>query len=285
VGLTQASNTAHFTALARAVHLLLDGEPKILSDPLAVGFVPGSSESDIRARADEFTSPFRSRTRAGVLIRSRFTEDQLSEAVADGVRQYLILGAGFDTFAYRQPTWASELKIIEVDHPTTQAVKHQYLSQAGIMPGENVAFRAIDFEDTSLVEGLSHSSFDPHIPTFISWLGVTMYLTRPAIEATLRFVLSLPSPSRIVLTFFSPPATIADPAVREQTESVIALAEEYGEPMVSLFEPSELEEWLLKLGFSSAHHLSLEEASTRYFTDRTDGLPAASAGQNICAYV
>ncbi len=272
-------------AVYRAEHQILDGHPKILSDPIAVGFVPGSSEPEIRAREEECRQPLHQKTRTPFVLRSRFCEDQLYEATKEGVRQYLILGAGFDTFAYRHPTWASELSIIEIDHPTTQAVKKDYLSKAGIAPANNVSYCPIDFEHTSLPEGLASSPFDPHVPTVVSWLGVIFYLTRPAIEETFQFALSLPSPSRFVFSFIPPLSFIDDPDEREIIKSILARTAELGEPIISLFEPSELQEWLLRLGFSNVFHLSPEQAQERYFANRPDGLIAPSGGQIMCAYV
>jgi len=282
---TKASETAIRAAVVRATHQILDGNPKILSDPIAKGFVPGASEPEIREREEEYQQPQRQLTRSHVVLRSRFAEDQLCEATKDGIRQYLILGAGFDTFAYRQPAWASELSIIEVDHPATQAMKQDYLSKAGIAPANNVSFCPIDFEHTSLTAGIASSPFDPHVPTVVSWLGVTMYITRPAIEETFQFVLSLPSPSRIVFTFTLPPSAIDDSDVRERIESIMARTAELGEPIISLFEPSELQEWLLALGFSDVFHLSPEQAQERYFANRSDGLFVPSSSQIMCAYV
>lgn len=282
---TKASQTAALSALHRAVHQVLDNHPKILDDPLAVGFVPGAAEHEIMALQADFQEPIQRRTRSGLVLRSRFMEDQLRDAVEAGVQQYLLLGAGFDTFSCRQPSWASDLQIIEVDHPATQAEKLACLSSAGLKPPGNVSFHFIDFEEASLVDGLATSRFSAQQPTFVSWLGVTMYLTRPAIQETLRFVLSLPRPSRIVFSFYKPPSSIEDLEVREQTESIIRLAAEHGEPMVSLFEPQELKDWLHRLGFSKIRHFTADEAQDLYYRDRSDGLSPYTAGQNMCAEV
>ena len=121
--------------------------------------------------------------------------------------------------------------------------------------------------------------------SFVSWLGVTMYLARPAIEQTFHFVLSLPRPSRIVFTFFQPPHVIEDLDVREHTESIVQLAGQHGEPMVSLFEPRELEDWLYQLGFSQVRHFTADEAQGLYYGERSDGLSPYTAGQNMYAEV
>jgi methyltransferase (TIGR00027 family) len=119
----QASWTAIYTAIFRAAHQLLDATPKILDDPVAVGLVEGASEADIRAQAADFQQPLQRLARSLFVVRSRFAEDQLAEAVKAGVGQYVILGAGLDTFAYRQPAWALTLQVIEVDHPAFQTLK------------------------------------------------------------------------------------------------------------------------------------------------------------------
>ena len=280
----KASETARLTTLMRAAHQILDADPKILFDPVAVGLVPGSSEPEIREREEVFQQPRRRWTRSQIVLRSRFAEDQLCEAVQDGVRQYILLGAGFDTFAYRQPAWASELSIVEADHPASQESKQECLSKAGLRPPNNVSFCPIDFEHTSLAEGLVLSAFDPQAPAFVSWLGVTAYLTRFAIEKTLQFVLSLPSRSRLVFTFMLPISSLHG-LDREAMELSTAIAAERGEPFISCFETDEMCEWLYGLSFSRVFHLSPEQAQERYFADRTDGLFAPSGAQIMCAHV
>jgi methyltransferase (TIGR00027 family) len=164
------------TSMLRAVHQVLDADPKILDDPLAVGLVEGSSREEILAAPPGFLPPvwFRSI----FVLRSRYTEDSLGEAVANGIGQYVLLGAGMDTFAYRQPSWAARLRIFEIDHPESQKVKREHLVKRGIAVPANVEFCPIDFENSSLVEGLATSSLDHRAPTFFSWLGVTLCLLK-----------------------------------------------------------------------------------------------------------
>lgn len=281
----KASNTAALSAIHRAVHQVLDDEPRILDDPLAVGLVPGAVGHEIVALRTEYQETLQRRTRSGLVLRSRFAEDQLRDAVEAGVQQYLLLGAGFDTFSCRQPSWASDLQIFEIDHPATHTAKLACLSRVGLKPPGNVSFHSIDFEETSLADGLATSGFSTQKPSFVSWLGVTMYLSRPAIEETFRFVLSLPRHSRIVFTFFQPPPSIEDLDVRGHTESIVHLAAQHGEPMVSLFEPRELEDWLYRLGFSQVQHFTADEAQDLYYGERSDGLSPYTAGQNMCAEV
>lgn len=182
----QASNTAIITAVLRAAHQILDAHPKILDDPVAIGLVEGSSTADIRTQESDLQQPLKRLARSLFVMRSRFAEDQLAEAVQAGVRQYVLLGAGLDTFAYRQPAWARPLQIIEVDQPASQAFKRERLGHAGVAIPDNVTFCPLDFERTSLQEGLGAVAFDPQVPTFFVWLGVTQYLTSEAIAATLQ---------------------------------------------------------------------------------------------------
>jgi len=276
-----ASETAVHTAVRRAAHQILDEDPKILDDPLAVGFVPGSSEEEIRLREEEFKQ---APGRSIFPLRSRFAEDQLAAAFRDGVRQYLILGAGFDTFAYRQPNWASKLNIIEVDHPASQQAKQDRLRQLSIAVPVNTSFCSVDFENTTLAAGLETSPFDPHLPVCISWLGVTQYLTRPAIEKTFEWVLSLPSLSRITFSFVLPPSSL-EGSDQEKRIKIIQKYAKTDEPWHSLFDPDELLEWLVNLGFSHTNHLTPELAQERYFAGRKDSLRVPISEQIICAQV
>ena len=251
--------------MLRAAHLIIDGEPAVLNDTVAARLLGGDIVAQIRAHADELRTPASSGLRSHVVLRSRFAEDALMEAVEEGVEQYVLLGAGLDTFAYRQPSWAHRLAVIEVDHPGTQAAKRAALAAAGIGIPPNVRFADIDFERETLADGLARCGVDTAKPTFFSWLGVTMYLTRDAIEATLRTVLSFPKGSGIVLTY----AHAASAASQLSQGSASG-----GEPWVSYFTPEEVEAMLRSLGFSDVGSLSREEAERRYYANRTDGFTA-----------
>lgn len=261
-----ASGTALWVAVLRAAHLVIDGTPAVLSDTVAARLLGGSIEAQIRARADELQTPDSRGLRSTVVLRSRFAEDSLMDAVAEGVEQYVLLGAGLDTFAYRQPPWARRLTIIEVDHPASQAAKRASLAEAGIEIPPNVRFADIDFERETLSHGLARCGVDTAKRTFFSWLGVTMYLTRDAIEATLRTVLSFPKRSAVVFTFVQPNPDPASGAARLAAGSASG-----GEPWISYFTPDEVEAMLRSLGFSDASFLAREEAERRYYANRTDG--------------
>lgn len=257
------------SAIARAEHQVLDADPKILDDPLAVGLVEGSSREEILAAPPSSRPP--SWFRSLFVMRSRYAEDSLGEAVASGIGQYVLLGAGMDTFTYRQPSWAARLRILEIDHPESQKVKLEHLVKRGIAVPANVEFCPIDFEHTSLAEGLATSSLDHRALTFFSWLGVTQYLTKDAIDSTLRFILSMPRRSEIVMQFIVPPDSWTPEETAFLTQQLPSDAK-IGEPWLSYFTPEEMSEQLTRLGFSHVSHLTPENAAARYFVDRHDGL-------------
>jgi len=273
-----ASMTAHHVAVMRAAHLIVDGEPPVLNDTVAVRLFGGDLEARIRAHAGEFQTPDSRGLRSYVVLRSRFAEDTLMEAVEEGVEQYVLLGAGGDTFAYRQPPWARRLTIIEVDHPGSQAGKRAALGAAGIQIPPNVRFADVDFERETLAHGLARCGVDTAKRTFFSWLGVTQYLTRDAIEATLRTVLSFPKGSAVVYTFVQPNS---DPGAAKLAEGSASV----GEPWISYFTPEETGAMLRSLGFSDATFLSREEAERRYFANRTDGFEAPDRVSIVTARV
>lgn len=267
----------------RAIHQSADDEPRILADSVAPLLVDSTAQTDEWIRG--FVSqPFSKALRSGFLLRNRYAEDSLAEAVKRGVRQYLILGAGLDTFAFRQPSWATELCIYEVDLPTSQGWKRERLAAAGLSIPSNLVFVAIDFERTSLSDALRSAGFDLGGRTFCSWLGVTQYLTSAAIDATLQFVLSLPHGSEIVFSFIIPWQS----APPEDAQSLIMSARkaaEVGEPWLSTSTPEELKTHLHALGFSEVVHLTPEEAQERYFKGRRDGLAAPHSQQIMRAVV
>jgi methyltransferase (TIGR00027 family) len=265
-----ASKTALGVAMTRAFHQLLDGEPKILDDPIAALLFGDELRRLIAGRAGQLPDPGLAGLRAHVVLRSRFTEDRLAEAVRRGVRQYVILGAGFDSFAFRQPDWARNRRIVEVDHPGTQAEKRRRLAQAGLSAPSNHEFVAIDFETTSLREGLLASGLDFSQPTFFSCLGVMIYLTREAVDAIFALVAAFPAGSEIAFTY-----STRDRAFSRLAERVSAM----GEPFQTHFDPEQLRQDLHDLAFSEVTFLSLDEADRMYFQGRDDGLrPPLRAG-------
>ena len=268
----EASRTALATSYLRAAHQLLDAAPKIIDDPIAVRLLDEVAGRKICEFAERYRNSETEALRSHVVLRSQFAEDRLADAVQRGVSQYVILGAGFDTFAFRQPAWAKSLKIFEIDHPSTQSVKRSFITKAGLDVAANVLFAQIDFERESLLEGLCRHHVSLEEPTFFSWLGVTMYLKEAAIDSALRSMSAYPSGSEVVLTFKQPPTRTAGPtaeAARKLAEKVASV----GEPFVSFFEPKAIEAKLTSAGFSRVEFLDLQTADARYFASRPADFP------------
>ena len=262
-----ASQTTQTVAVLRAVHQLFDGAPRILEDPVVLDLLPPPVSQDLRAHPERFDAPAVRGLRSHVVVRSRFAEDRLAEAARRGMRQYVVLGAGYDTFGFRQPAWAEALRIFEVDQPATQAFKRDRLVAAGIGVPENVQLVSVDFESDVLDERLAAAGVRLDQPVFFSWLGVTVYLTTDAIDAVFRMVAALPPSSEIVFTFTQPLSDRPEDAAR------VAMADRaaaVGEPWITFFEPQKLADDLRALGFASVEFLTPAETSARYFRGRAD---------------
>jgi methyltransferase (TIGR00027 family) len=275
-----ASQTALGIAYLRAAHQMLDGEPRLLDDPVAITLLGPDALARIQANAEAYRSPSAESLRAHVVLRARFAEDRLADAVSRGITQYILLGAGLDTFAFRQPLWAQSLRILEADRLQTQLLKRQLMDAADLPPPANVSYLSVDFERESVQESLLRHGVALDEPTFFSWLGVTMYLHEPAIDAVLRFVSGFPSGSEIVLTFAQPPDEKAD-----GTAWVAARAEAMNEPLVSFFTPAAMEIKLRRAGFSGIDFLSPKESEIRYFSQRPLDLPVPKRTAIVAAQV
>lgn len=260
------SKTAEGVAWLRAAHQVFDQPPLILADPVVVPLLGPDTEQRLRADPTRVQSAGARVLRSHVVLRSRFTEDRLEQAIKRGVTQYVILGAGYDTFIARQPAWARALRVMEVDVETTQAEKRARLKAAEIPLPANVVFVAFDFRQETLIDALRRQGVVTEVPTFFSWLGVTMYLPETAIDATLSAVAQFSTGSEIVFTF-APPEPPGSPGI------LATLAAAAGEPWLSYFEPAALEQKLIALGLNQVEFLTPEEASRLYYQTRTDGLP------------
>ena len=258
------------TAYLRAAHQLLDAPPRILDDPIAVRLLGNAASQKIHGEIERYQSAAAKALRSHLVLRSRFTEDRLGAAGQRGVTQYVILGAGFDTFALRQPAWANSMMILEVDHLGTQTLKRSHIADAGLPMPANLAFADIDFEHESLLDGLLRNNISLAEPTFFSWLGVTMYLQEAAIVAALQSIAAFPSGSEVVLTFLQPPESGAEAASLQLAARVAAS----GEPFVSYFEPEAMAARLTNTGFTRLEFLLPEDANARYFKPRPADLPA-----------
>ncbi|HTL99319.1 MAG TPA: class I SAM-dependent methyltransferase [Holophagaceae bacterium] len=263
-----SSRTALAVAALRAAHQSVDQKPLILEDPVAARLLDPAALDRMREKAAELNSPGARGLRSHVVLRSRFAEDCLRERVETGLAQFVILGAGLDTFAYRQPAWARSLRVFEVDHPASQEAKRARLRAGGLDLPSNLTFAPVDFESSSLQEGLEAAGVDFSSPAFFSWLGVTMYLTEEAIDAVLRLAAGFPAGSAMILTFAQP-----DDGSDATRTGLADKAAQAGEPWIARFTPRQMEARLRDAGFSSVFFLSPEEAANRYYRDRTDGLP------------
>ena len=261
----KASYTALGPAYMRAAHQLFETKPLIFDDPVALPLLGTEALKLIQDTANNYRTPETLALRAHVVLRSRFAEDRLAAAVDRGITQYVILGAGYDTFALRQPSWAKNMKIFEVDHSGTQAVKISHIKAADFAVPDNTIFADVNFEHESLHDGLLRHNISLAEPAFFSWLGVTMYLREEAIDDVLRFVAMFPAGSEIVLTFRPPP---------DETSSQMAQdVEKLGEPWLSFFAPSDLEAKLRGFGFSQVKFLSPAEAEDLYFREHPEDFP------------
>lgn len=277
----KASQTADGAAIMRALHQRLPAEARVLDDPIAEMLVDAESDA-FKARVAflaQLSEPVRLRL-TNFVLRSRYAEDCLVQAVQDGITQYVLLGAGLDTFGYRQPSWARHLNVIEVDRPATQEMKLKRLRDAGIAIPDNVVFAGVDFETIGLEAGLRQVGFDGSRSTFFSMLGVSQYLPSDALDGTLRFVLSMPKASEIVFSIVLPDHLLpSDEAAL--AASYAARFAAIGEPWLTRPDPDGLVARLRSMGFSHATHLSPDEANKRYFSDRSDGLNASLQEQMI----
>jgi methyltransferase (TIGR00027 family) len=262
-------STAVRVALWRAMHLELDPPPHVLEDEIGLRLV--APDDGWRRRPDmdpHATSLFR----AAIIARARFVEDLVEEQAGHGVGQYVILGAGLDTFAQRRPEIASRLVIFEVDHPAPQTWKRRRLIELGFGIPEWLRFVPVDFEaGDAWWQRLAVAGFDAGKPAVVASTGVSMYLTKDAIAATLRQVAALAPGSTLAMTFLLP-LEFADPEVRPWLQLAEKGARASGTPFISFFTPSEMLTLACEAGFRGVQHVSAAALSRRYFAGRTDGL-------------
>jgi len=206
-----------------------------------------------------------------IAVRTRFAEDALAAAVDRGVRQVVVLGAGLDTYAYRN-TWRDRIRIFEVDHPATQAWKRQRLEDAAIPIPSSLTFAPIDFEHQTLADGLAVAGFVPSQQTFFTWLGVVPYLTEEAVWSTLRFIGNLPNGAHVVFDYSDPPASLSA-EWRPSHERRAKRVAELGEAWLNYYEADDLRAKLLALGFTEIEDLGPPQIAARYFPSRVRNIP------------
>jgi methyltransferase (TIGR00027 family) len=209
-----------------------------------------------------------------VLARARYSEDCLAAAVRQGVRQYLILGAGMDTFAFRRPDLMEQIRVFEVDHPETQALKRERLAQAGLSPPASLHFVTADLARESLAAALERSPYDPEALTFFSWLGVTYYLALEDVLATFGALATLASPGSTVVFDYLDAGFFSPNNPHKSVHLVLEKVRDIGEPMQTGFEPADLAENVARLGFYLLEDLSPAGIEEHYFAQRTDGYHA-----------
>jgi methyltransferase (TIGR00027 family) len=276
------SQTAERAALRRAAHRLLD-EPRVHEDPLAIEILGPEQAAALRADPRRLeTGPMASVLRAFLTVRSRVTEDALAEAVAAGVRQYVVLGAGLDTFAYRNPHPA--LRVFEVDHPATQAWKRERLAEARIAVPDGVAFVAVDFaSDPPLAAVLREAGLREAEPSFFSWLGVTPYLEPESVLATLAALAPLAAGGGGVAFDYRAPTESLAPSRRAALEALARRVAAAGEPFRGAFEPERLVAAMRAMGFREIRDLDPDALNAAFFARRTDGLRVAGTGHVVTA--
>jgi methyltransferase (TIGR00027 family) len=272
-----ADGTPVRVALWRAMHVQADPPPHVLEDE--IGLQLAGPDAGWRSRPD-MDPAGTSRFRAAIVARARLIEDLVAEQAGQGVAQYVILGAGLDTFAQRRPEIASRLRVFEVDQPAPQAWKRQRLLELGFGIPDWLRLVPVDFEgDESWWEQLTGAGFDPGQPAVVVSTGVSMYLTRDANAATLRQIAGLTPGSTVAMTFLLP-AELLDDADRPGLDVAKNGARAAGTPFISLYTRDEMLALARAVGFKDAQHVAGRWLAERYFADRTDGL-RPSSGEDL----
>ena len=268
--MNQPDNTAVRTALWRALHVQVDTKPYIIEDEVGLKLV--APEEGWQERPD---MKYTKRLRASIVARARFVEDLIIEQSKQGIDQYIILGAGLDTFAQRRPDIASKLQIYEIDQPDTLAWKQLRLIEFGFGISDHLHFVPVDFEISSWWDELLKAGFDINNPAVIACTGVSLYLTREAIIATLDQIAALAHGSTLAMTFYLP-IDLLDDEDKQMQEMAEKGARASGTPFVSFFSPDEVLAMATNAGFKNSKTISTRDLEQSYFKDRTDGLLPAS---------
>ncbi|RFP21510.1 SAM-dependent methyltransferase [Duganella sp. BJB488] len=276
-----ASRSALAVAMLRAAHQLID-KPLVFDDPLALSILGPENEAVVRAAPQKFDSGVVRVLRAAMAVRSRFAEDELARALDNGVRQFVLLGAGLDSYAYRNPV--PDLRVFEVDHPATQRWKRGLLEQAGIAAPESLTYVPVDFERDDLADALMAAGCRLDQPVFFSWLGVTLYLSTDAVFDTLAFVAGLPSGSGIVFDYGVVPELL-NPMERMGMSYFAQKYEAEGEPWISYFAPEVLACELRAMGYGAVSDHGADQLRARYLASRNDGLRLGGGTRLMSAQV
>jgi methyltransferase (TIGR00027 family) len=276
----EPDSTAVRTALWRAMHVLVDAPPHVLDDEVGLRIV--APDDDWRERPDMdpgWTSPFR----AGMVSRARFVEDLVDDRVVDGVDQYVLLGAGLDTFALRRPDLAARLRVFEIDQPGPQEWKRVRLEALGEGIPASLRFVPVDFEaGDSWWDALTAAGFDDSERAVVASTGVSMYLTEAATVATLRQVAELPAGTTLAMTFLLP-TDLVDDDDRPGYEAARDGAQRSGTPFISFYSPEQMVALARDAGFARVEHVSASDLAARWFADRPDGLRPSTGEDFILA--
>jgi len=276
----QPSKTALRVALRRAAHQVHDTRPLVFDDPLAVKILGPEFAEEIKRTPAAEKRPFSAALRAFMVCRARFAEDVLAEGVrTDGARQYVVLGAGLDTFAYRNKF--AGVRVFEVDHPATQAWKRERLHAAKIAVPESMQLVAVDFETMSLRQELLRAGFDFNVPAVVAWLGVVPYLTAEGFAATMR-VLERMAPGSSVVFDYSQPREVLPAVEQLMLDSISARVAQAGEPFQLFFTPEQLAEELRHYGWRVMEDLDGKGLNARYLAERSDGLALRGSAGRLC---
>jgi methyltransferase (TIGR00027 family) len=266
--------------MRRAAHQIHDERPLVFDDPFALAILPPESREELRRTPSASRKPYSAAMRSFMVCRARFAEDVLAAGVRDhSVTQALVLGAGLDTFALRNPY--PNLRVFEVDHPATQSWKRELLADSKLPIPENLGLVPVDFECQSLRQQLLHAGFDFGVPTATAWLGVVPYLTPEAFAATVRVLGRLPAGSSIVFDYSLPREAL--PFVEQlMLDSLSARVAQAGEPFQLFFTPESLAEELSRYDLSVVEDLNSAALNTRYLAHRTDGLHLRGRAGHLC---
>ncbi len=269
------SRTAVSVALRRAVHQLRD-IPIVFHDPIAVPILSSQYADSLATYLDGADEPFAIGMRAHLIARSRYAEDNLRVAVESGVTQYVLLGAGLDTYAYRNPY--PQLRVFEIDHPATQQWKRELLTRSGIVIPENLTYTAMNFEIQELAAQLTASGFNREAPAYFAWLGVVPYLTLSAFRATVAFIAAQPVGSGVTFDYGQPREVLP---LQEQLarDALASRVQSAGEPFRLFFTPDEIAAELP--GFARHEDLGATEINARYFAQRSDHLAIRGSSSRL----
>jgi methyltransferase (TIGR00027 family) len=279
-GLAKPSRTALGVAIRRASHQLYDSPPLVLDDPIAVPILGERYRPALEEAAASIHETFSVSMRAWVVVRNRLAEDNLAQAVHQGVRQYVLLGAGLDTFAHRNPH--PGLQVFEVDHPATQQWKRELALSNGLPDPSCLHYVTVDFERQDLGQQLAISALDLAAPTVFAWLGVVPYLTHRAFRTTLDLIERFPEGSGVIFDYALPREALASHELAAR-DALSARVQRLGEPFQLFFTPEEIKIELAQ--FQRAEDLNATQLNARYFANRTDRLNLLSRSANIvCAW-